>query len=99
MVVLRNALERRSELAVLAALGYRAGQVRRLLWHEHGGLLALGLLVGIISATVATLPGIGRGALQMGLLVLALAMSGAIWVELAAVAATRGSLQSGLRDE
>ena len=46
IVVLRNVLERRSELAVLMAVGFRRQQVQRLLLLENGALLLMGLLIG-----------------------------------------------------
>lgn len=88
VVVLRNVLERREELAMLHAIGLRVRDVRRLLWWEHGMLLALGIGCGLAAALVAILPALlGRGhppalgaaAALVGLLV----ASGALWVTLA----------------
>ncbi len=56
VVVLRNVMERQSELALLRAVGFRDGRIRQLVFHEHFLLLAQGLLVGIVSALVAVLP-------------------------------------------
>ena len=56
VVVLRNVLERRNEFGVLQAVGFRRRQLQRLVLGEHGALLLLGLLVGIVSALVAVLP-------------------------------------------
>lgn len=56
VVVLRNLLERRGELATLRALGYRPASVYRLLFSEYGLLLAVGLGVGAAAAVVAMLP-------------------------------------------
>src|SRR2546425_885221 len=47
VVVLRNVLERRSELGLLQAVGFTRRSIRWLVLSEHGGLLALGLAVGI----------------------------------------------------
>jgi ABC-type antimicrobial peptide transport system permease subunit len=101
MVVLRGALERRAELALLGAVGFRRAAVRRLLWGEHGLLLALGLGSAVAAAAVAVLPGLGRGGLPwmpMLALVSALACSGAVWVWLAAALATRGPLLESLHE-
>ena len=104
MVVLRNALERRSELAILSAVGYRSGAIRRLVFGEHGLLLGMGLASGVLAALLALLPGLlGQGeGLSLGpvsLLVVTVAISGAAWVFLASVFATRGPLLGALHSD
>src|SRR5260370_5944838 len=56
VVVLRNVLERRGELALLQAVGFRRLTLQWLVLSEHAGLLWLGLGVGLVSALVAILP-------------------------------------------
>jgi ABC-type lipoprotein release transport system permease subunit len=56
VVVLRNALERRGELALLLAVGFRAGRVHHLMFFEHATLMLAGLGVGIGAAMVAVAP-------------------------------------------
>ena len=56
IVVLRNVLERRSELAVLLAIGFRKRNLRWLVLSEHAALLWLGISLGIFAALVAVLP-------------------------------------------
>ena len=100
MVVLRNALERRSELALTSAVGFPTRAVRQLVWSEHGLLLGLGLTSGVVAALLAVLPGTSDLSLiPMALLVVAVAISGAAWVWMATVAATRGPILSALREE
>jgi putative ABC transport system permease protein len=104
IVVLRNVLERRGELAVLLALGWRRSQVRRLVLVEHAALLAAGLGLGILAAGVAVLPAllVPGGALPWRSLAPTLA-----GVALAGVAAAwggthwalRGNLLAALRNE
>jgi putative ABC transport system permease protein len=55
-VVLRNALERQGELALLTAVGFSRNEVRRLLVVEHLVLLVSGMLLGTVSALVAVRP-------------------------------------------
>src|SRR5207249_5417857 len=43
VVVLRNVLERRGELGLLTAVGFRRKSLRQLVLAEHGALLGLGL--------------------------------------------------------
>ena len=99
MVVLRNVLERRGELAALRAVGYRWADLRRLLLGEHGLLLLLGLGAGVIAALVAVLPG-GRDSLDATpvAIVIAVALLGAVAVLLAAWVALRGSLVDALKE-
>ncbi len=100
MVVLRNVLERRAELAVCRAVGYSTATIRSLVLGEHGLLLLLGLLAGIVAALAAALPG-GRGGLATTplLLVLLSAASGITWVVAATSLAVRGGIVNALRSE
>src|ERR1700749_4672593 len=56
VVVLRNVQERRGELALLLAIGFRKRALQWLVLSEHGALLGLGLAVGIIAAVIGVLP-------------------------------------------
>jgi hypothetical protein len=104
VVVLRNVLERRSELALLSAVGYRPRQVRLLVVSEHAWLLLLGILSGALAAGVASLPALlDPAVLDPGLLplwiLLAVTTSGVLWVVLASRMALRGPLLNALRSE
>jgi ABC-type antimicrobial peptide transport system permease subunit len=104
VVVLRNVLERRAELATLRALGFRKRDLGRLIFTEHWWLLLLGLLAGSVSGLVAALPAVlaqGSGApyLSLSLTLLALFASGVAWIWIATKAALRGSLLGSLRQE
>lgn len=62
-VQLRNVLERRGELALLRATGFRQSLLARLVFYENAALLIGGLAVGAFAALVAVLPHlIGGGA-------------------------------------
>jgi ABC-type antimicrobial peptide transport system permease subunit len=104
VVVLRNVLERRGELALLRAVGFRRGALRQLLLGEHLLLLAMGLGVGVLAAIVAVFPAVsspGAG-VPYGLLaalVAALWLAGFAWVWGATTLALRGSLLPALRNE
>lgn len=54
IVTARNLLERRSELALLSAVGLSRGRIARTLLAEHAAILILGLLLGSGSAYLAT---------------------------------------------
>lgn len=55
-VMLRNVLERRSEIALLKSVGFTARQTALLVLSENTVLLFWGLIVGTISALLAMLP-------------------------------------------
>ena len=55
-VQLRSVLERRGELALLRAAGFRRARVARLVMIENSLLLVAGLAVGVLAALVAVLP-------------------------------------------
>ena len=104
VVVLRNVLERRGELAVLLAVGFRPRLLRRLVLWEHGALQGLGLLLGILAAGLAVLPVLlSPGApVSIGPLLAAMGLvlgSGLLWTWAAARVALRGDLLEALREE
>jgi hypothetical protein len=55
-VMVRNVLERRGELALLSALGFRRSGLAWLVLVETGVLLVCGLLTGTVAALVAMVP-------------------------------------------
>ena len=103
LVVLRNVLERRAELATALAVGFSPARVRWLVWSEHGALLGAGLAGGGLAAAVAIWPGARSAAgvawWSVASLVVGIAVAGALWVTLATFASTRGSILAALRDE
>ncbi len=104
LVVLRNLLERRGELAMLRAVGFNRSRLQRMVFYEHWGLMLAGLACGAISALVAVVPALQSPAGQVPYvpllgMVTAIAMSGAVWVWLAGMLALRGPLLAALRHE
>jgi ABC-type antimicrobial peptide transport system permease subunit len=104
VVVLRNVLERRGELGLLVAVGFRRRTLQRLVLSEHGALLGLGLGIGIAAAAVAVLPAVVAPGTQLpyGSLALTLAavlLNGLLWTWLATGHALRGNLLAALRNE
>ena len=104
VVVLRNVLERRGELGLLQALGYERSLLHRLILSEHIGLLALGLLIGVVAALCAIIPFLflGRGGLSYNTLALTLAaviVVGIVCAVIATWSALRGNLLAALRNE
>lgn len=104
IVVLRNVLERRGELAVFIAVGWQRSAVRRLVLREHAALLGLGLLVGLVAAAVAVLPSLLSAGGQLPLLslsatVLLVLANGLAFTWVATRFALRGELLNALRNE
>jgi ABC-type lipoprotein release transport system permease subunit len=104
VVVLRNVQDRRTEIALLRAVGYRNCALKKMLFIEHGLLLAAGLAVGVTASTVAMAPALiisksqGSSLFLPGVLT-AVGLCGAGCMILAIRAALRGDALSGLRNE
>jgi ABC-type antimicrobial peptide transport system permease subunit len=104
VVVLRNVLERRGELALMRAVGFQAGVLARLVLTEHWALLVLGLAAGIVPALVAVAPAVRTAGaafpyLSLGLTLAAVAVTGLAWTWLATRLALCGPLLAALRNE
>ncbi len=104
VVVLRNVLERRGELALMRAVGFSRASLRRLVLWEHWALLAGGMICGVVSGVVAVLPALRSAGAEvpvgaLAVTVAAIGIGGAVWTWLAAAAALRGPLLNSLRNE
>jgi hypothetical protein len=104
IVVWRNIMERRAELAALRATGFTRRRLRRMLLLEHAWPLLAGLVCGTLAALVAIWPTLHHAAaprpyaLLLSLL-LAIVISGLFWIALSVAAALRGRLLDALRAE
>ena len=103
-VLLRNVLERRRELALLRALGFRSADLGLIVVAENALLLFGGLVTGAVSALLAIAPPfVIRGsqfpALSLGLMLLAVLVTGVAASVLATMAAMRSPLLPALRAE
>jgi ABC-type antimicrobial peptide transport system permease subunit len=56
VLIARHVLERRGELGLMQALGFRVGALRRMIMGEHSVLLVLGVILGVVTASLAVLP-------------------------------------------
>jgi ABC-type antimicrobial peptide transport system permease subunit len=104
LVVLRNVLERRGELAMLWAVGFGKNAVKSMVFREHAGLMVAGLVCGIAAALVAVVPALrwpGGNIPYISIMLtsLAIGVSGAVWVWIAATFAVRGGMLDALRSE
>lgn len=103
VVMLRNVLERRGELALMRAVGFRRATLARLVLSENAALAGAGLIVGTGSALVAVLPSLRAGApppwvSMFGLLAATFAFA-MLSVSVAARSAFRAPLLGALRAE
>jgi len=103
-VLLRNVFERRRELALLRAVGYNSSHFAAMVITENVLMLCCGLAVGFVCALLAIAPVIfERGGrlpnMSLGLLLLAVLLSGAIASLVATLAALRSPLLPALRAE
>lgn len=102
-LVLRSAVERRGELALLDALGFSRGELRLLFLGEQGGLVWTGLFAGALAGACVVLPRLEPGSLDalktLAGVLLAVGLSGHMWVWLGALPALRGSSLEALKRE
>ncbi|MCI0459103.1 MAG: hypothetical protein L0Z62_19270, partial [Gemmataceae bacterium] len=94
VVLLRGVWERRGELALFRALGYRRSALGWLVLAENGYLLVLGALLGVVSAFWAVLPQLLAGAGEVRLLHL---LGVFVLVTAVGLAAGAGALAATLR--
>lgn len=104
IVLLRGVWERRSELALLRALGFRPTRLAWLVLAENVFLLLLGLLAGVGAALLAVAPHLlGRGAevlwLRIALLLTAVLSVGLLAGTAAVFASIRAPVIEALRRE
>jgi hypothetical protein len=100
----RNILERRGEFALMQAIGFRQGALRRMVLSEHAALLVAGLIIGLISAAISVLPDVKQsgGALPVTFLTvlnLGIFLFGIAVCWLAGALALRGRLVDAVRRE
>jgi ABC-type antimicrobial peptide transport system permease subunit len=104
VVLLRAVWERRAELALLRALGWRKSQLGWLMLAENGFLLLLGLAVGAVAALLSITPQLvsGAGAVpwgNLGLLFAVVLAAGLAAGALAVAGALRAPIVPALRRE
>ena len=103
-VLLRNVLERRREMALMRAVGYRPSHLSLMVIAENALLLGCGLLTGVLCAMLAIIPAlVARGgrlsAVSLGLLLLAVLLTGLAASLVAVRAVIRSPLLPALRTE
>lgn len=104
VVLLRSVWERRAELALLRALGYRKAALSRLILAENGMLMVVGLAIGVIAALIAVTPGRLQEGGEMSIMRLVIFLAtvlivGGLSAWAAAAATLRAPLLTALRRE
>lgn len=104
VLVARHVLERRGELGIMQALGFRPGTLRGMILGEHGVLLVLGVILGAATAVLAVIPqllgsGAGLPTAFLGRLIVAVFAFGFVVCVAATITAVRGKLTDALRRE
>lgn len=103
IVLLRNVWERRAELALFRALGYRTGTLNRLTFVENALLLLLGLGIGIVAAIAAVAPHVASGGsipwLRLVPMLGGTLLVGLVASALAIILSARTPIVQGLRKE
>ncbi len=104
VVVGRNVLDRRGELAMLRAIGFNRKTLKLMVFYEHVGLLFWGLFLGSITALIAIFPVLNESVtevpyLSLILSIMAIAVSGVIWIWIGTSIALSGKIIDGLRRE
>jgi len=104
LVVLRNMLDRRGELAMLQAVGFDKIALKRMVFYEHSALCLFGLVCGVVTALVAIgpvlkSPGAEVPYFSLALTIAAIGISGVVWIRLATKFAHAGKILDALRNE
>ena len=104
LVIARNVLDRRAEMGVMTALGFRRKSLVKMVLSEHVLLVLAGVASGAIAALVAVSPNIvGRAAefpaALIASVVALITVAGLLFCVAAARLALRGSLLDAIRSE
>jgi ABC-type antimicrobial peptide transport system permease subunit len=104
VVQLRSVLERRGELALMRAAGFRPGRLVKMVVFENGVLLLGGLVVGLAAAAVALMPqwapqGASVPWLTLAALLGTIAVVGLVAGSLATRSAVQAPIVAALRGE
>jgi ABC-type antimicrobial peptide transport system permease subunit len=104
IILFRNVLERRNELAVMVAVGFTEKSVRRLVITEHAIVIIAGIVIGIIPAIISLLPSITSESQKFSLrfvvvLIMASVVLSYIWTAVASRMALKTRLTDALRIE
>jgi ABC-type antimicrobial peptide transport system permease subunit len=102
-ILLRNYEQRKREFALLLATGYSIKRIKRIIFSEQLFILFTGLLTGMISAVLATLPSVRNGAdvpwVFILVVLISIIVAGSATLLIAVNSITSESIISALRKE
>ncbi|NCO34435.1 MAG: hypothetical protein GW893_11330, partial [Armatimonadetes bacterium] len=97
-------LDRRGELALLRAVGFRTSTICRLIMLEHLSLLALGVISGTLASLIAIYPSLRTSGAEvpyvlLSLTMLAVLLNGCLWTWGATTISVREPMMDALQSE
>lgn len=104
IVLMRNMLDRKHEVAIFEALGFKKSQLFKLILTENIFLLVAGIVIGFLSAIIGILPSIISPAFHIPgnflfIMVIIILFSGILWIYLPAKYIMKKQLIENLREE
>ncbi len=104
IVLLRNMIERKQEIALFIALGFTKNNVFKLIFLENLLLLIIGYVCGLIAAFIGILPSLLSEAFKIPgtfvfILTLIVLINGILWIFFPTKFAVKNNLISALRNE
>jgi len=104
IVLLRNLLERKSEIAIYLALGFTRKSIQHLLVTEYLFLLMTGVVIGLISALAGIMPSMTSPSFKtpeafLIIIILLILFNGFLWIYFLAKKATKMDLLGALKEE
>lgn len=104
IVLIRNMIERKHEIAILGALGFNKSQIFNLILTENIFLLISGIVIGVLSAFIGILPSLLSPAFHIPgsflfLVVLGVFISGLLWIYIPAKFMMKKDLIKNLSQE
>ena len=85
IVLLRNLLDRRYEMALMQSLGFNKSTILKIIFLENFALLVTGLIIGVLAAFIGILPSLLSSAFDISggfvfLILTAVFISGVAWI-------------------
>ena len=104
MLIARSVIERRSELSIMTALGFRRTNLTKMLISEHLLLVGFGILSGIMASIIAIFPNITDKGAQFPIdsffvIVLLISIGSITFCIISARLSLNGNLIQGIRSE
>lgn len=100
VVIFRNVMEQKNELAVLQAVGINKMLVKKMIINGHIFLLITGIVIGVISSFISSISSLNEiPVLTISVVLFLVSLNGIFWTNYAVKKATAGNLIVSLRNE